>query len=253
MLRGLISGFCFFIVIGCAHTPEPHVEPHFNLTIDSIKAPFEFGSAFLVVGPATIPENDLLYQELKKQVENALLETGLGKADRVSGADMVVEFAYEIADRTDRTITIGSAKRNGWISGSTDEIFENPLRGLFQNNTGSIVRGSQSTSESEVSESTSTIVRIYKRRVTLTAFDIRDRNKDPSKRRNFWKTIIDSEGLSTDWRVGFPTMISGAVDYIGRDTRGQRTVQVFIREEQFQQRLLTIKGEYRGDRNTASK
>ncbi|MBN1378779.1 MAG: DUF4136 domain-containing protein [Gammaproteobacteria bacterium] len=215
MNRFSFSGFylIFFGIIsisGCVTAPSTPVDPRMfeygsilNLTVNAIAAPdasSKGNNFFIIPGMQNLSENDLEFMEVSRYVTNALSKKSYVRADSADNADILVRLGYGIGDpqTSSETVAIsqGYSYAVGWM------WFTEPPK------------------TQTVKETT------YRRNLILEAYDL----KDPERKSQLWKTIVKSEGTSSDLNRILAYMIAASSEYFGTSTGMQIDLRISGRD-----------------------
>jgi hypothetical protein len=177
-----------------------------------------------VASPSIDPES-LRYKEAEKFVKTALSGKGLYEAPKPEMADMVVSVDYGISPPkitqephsepiyrevpgaiVEETIRIGTDKSG------------NPVYRTV------VTQGPSTTEYVGEREYVITVV-TYEKYLRLSARE----NAPASEGRppaDVWSVDITTEGESHDLRKALPVLAAASIDYIGKDTRGQKVIKL---------------------------
>jgi len=232
MKQLIFASVIALILCGCATTSN---SPAFLVKIDSSQPSHnsEYVSSIIVPSEEGLAVNDPAFIEYSEYVESALRTKGISRIYNFDQADMVVFLSYGIGNpqtvshdyvvpvwgdviHSYSTPSLDSRYDTAAFSGSTSNVYETRIVGYR--------RGSKNQVE-------------YSRRITLTAFDLKE-FRNSKKEIMLWDTTITSAGSSGDLRRVFPAMIAAAVKHIGTDTSGS----VIVRLQEDDHRIVAIKG-----------
>lgn len=232
MKQLIFASVIALILCGCTTTSKG---PGFLVTIDSSQHTGDSGPASCIIVPSEkgIAVNDPAFMEYSGYVESALRTKGISRIYDFDQADMAVFLSYGIGNpqtvshdclipvwgdviRSYSTPSLDNRYDTVAFSGSTSNVYESRIVGYR--------KGTKNQVE-------------YSRRVSLTAFDLKE-FRNSKKEILLWDTTITSAGSSGDLRRVFPAMIAAAVQHIGTDTG--ESVKVILKEDD--QRIAAIKG-----------
>lgn len=203
----------FLLITSCVSTATVSVD------IDSItsKSSESFNKVFLYPGSKNIKTDDLQFQEYSSIIEENMKQHGYTFVDTLREADLVVLVYYGIGSGTQIT-----SNRSIPVYGN------NETKTTVRNSYGQVL-GSYETNQSNpyTPSSYRTVTRThteYPRWIHLYAYN--RRLLDLKRTKEEWVTKISSTGGSNDLRKIFPYMISGAAEYIGKNTRGKVTEEL---------------------------
>lgn len=211
-LTGLFLTFFAIIILinGCATTPSTPVDPrmfgyddHIYVTVNSLAAPDAASkgkSFFIVSGMQNLSENDLEFLQVARYIENALSQKGYTRTNSIEEADILIRLGYGIGNpqTTSETVTTsnGYSYPVGWM------WFTVPPQ----------TKNVQYTT--------------YKRNLILEAYDL----KDPERKSQLWKTIVRSEGESSDLNLILAYMIAASSEHFGTNTGKQIDLDITGRD-----------------------
>ena len=172
-----------------------------------------------------VPDDSLRYKEAANLVKTALSGRGLYEAPANTKADMVVDLDYGVGPPQMRRetvsepvyITVPGQIRTERVQVGTDS----QGRPIYQTIT---VQDPPSTEFAGFREYVITIV-VYEKYLKLSARE----NKEASEGRpptEIWTLDITSEGESRDIRKHLPVLVAASIDYVGKDTQGQKTIRI---------------------------
>ena len=192
----ILGVFVVFVLLigGCVTMP---VGPSgiYNVEVDSIAvaaADLKNKTYVLTSAMKNVSDDDIQFKEFARYIENALSKTGYKRVDS-KNADLIIRLAYGIGAPKTETYTESHATSAGysyWVGWTLINI--------------------PPQTETVTTKSTT-----YERFLILEAYNSKDR------RSQLWRTIVKSEGGSSDLRVVLPHMIAAAIYKFGTDTRGK--------------------------------
>jgi hypothetical protein len=172
-----------------------------------------------------VADDSLRYQEAASLVKTALSGRGLYEAPANTKADLVVDLDYGVGPPQVRKetvsepvyITVPGQIRTERVQVGTDS----QGRPIYQTIT---VQDPPSTEFAGFREYIVTVV-VYEKYLKLSARE----NKEASEGRpptEIWTVDVTSEGESRDIRKNLPILVAASIDYIGKDSQGQRTIRI---------------------------
>jgi hypothetical protein len=172
-----------------------------------------------------VTEDSLRYKEAANMVKTALSGKGLYEAPPNVKPDLVVDMDYGVGPPQMRKetvsepvyITIPGQIRTERVQVGTDS----QGRPIYQTVT---VQDPPTTEFAGFREYIVTIV-VYEKYLKLSARE----NKEAVEGRppqEVWTVDVISEGESRDIRKSLPVLAAASIDYIGKDSQGQKTVRI---------------------------
>lgn len=172
-----------------------------------------------------VSEDSLRYKEAKDYVKTALSGRGLYEAPDKVKADIVVDLDYGIKPPESRRetvsepvyITIPGQIRTERVQVGTDANG----RPIYQTVT---VQDPPTTEFAGFREYQVTVT-VYEKYLRLTARENApaQEGKPPAE---IWTVDVTSEGQSRDLRKNLPILVAASIDYIGKDTQGQKSIKI---------------------------
>lgn len=219
-LAGLALNVCAGLFLaGCATTHE--------LKVDSLAKPkAENAISYEIKNKNPLVADDSLrYKEAANLVKTALSGRGMYEAPPNTKADMVVDLDYGVGPPQMRRetvsepvyITVPGQIRVERVQVGTDS----QGRPIYQTVT---VQDPPTTEFAGFREYVITVV-VYEKYLRLSARE----NKEASEGRpptEIWTLDITSEGESRDIRKSLPVLVAASIDYIGKDSQGQKTIRI---------------------------
>jgi hypothetical protein len=218
-LRSAFSGVAALVLAGCATTHEvkvdslakPKAEPAISYEIKN-KNPL-------------VADDSLRYKEAANMVKTALSGKGMFEAPPGVKPDMIVDLDYGVGPPQMRKetvsepvyITIPGQIRTERVQVGTDS----QGRPIYQTIT---VQDPPTTEFAGFREYIVTVV-VYEKYLKLAARE----NKEQVEGRpaqEIWTVDVISEGESRDIRKALPVLAAASIDYIGKDSQGQKTVRI---------------------------
>lgn len=217
----LVAAFAAAILMfsGCATTHEvkidslakPNAEPAISYEIKN-KNPL-------------VADDSLRYKEAAGFVKTALSGKGMYEAPPNTKADMVVDLDYGVGPPQMRReqvsepvyITLPGQIRTERVQVGTDS----QGRPIYQTVT---VQDPPRTEFAGFREYYVTVV-VYEKYLKLSARE----NKEATEGRpasEIWTVDVTSEGESRDIRKNLPVLVAATIDYIGKDSQGQKTIRI---------------------------
>ncbi|MFA6046684.1 MAG: hypothetical protein WC718_16990 [Phycisphaerales bacterium] len=216
-LAGLAA--CGLGLAGCATT---HV-----LKVDSLAKPTAGNSISYEIKNKNplVADDSLRYKEAASLVKTALSGRGMYEAPPNTKADMIVDLDYGVGPPQMRKetvsepvyITIPGQIRTERVQVGTDS----QGRPIYQTVT---VQDPPSTEFVGFREYIITIT-VYEKYLKLSARE----NKEAVEGRptpEIWTLDITSEGESRDIRKHLPVLVAASIDYVGKDSQGQKTIRI---------------------------
>ncbi len=172
-----------------------------------------------------VADDSLRYLEAANLVKTALSGRGMYEAPANTKADMIVDLDYGVGPPQIRRetvsepvyITIPGQIRTERVQVGTDS----QGRPVYQTIT---VQDPPSTEFAGFREYIITVT-VYEKYLKLSARE----NKDAVEGRppaEIWTLDITSEGESRDIRKSLPVLVAASIDYIGKDSQGQKTIRI---------------------------
>lgn len=172
-----------------------------------------------------VADDSLRYKEAASMVKTALSGKGLYEAPPNTKADLVVDLDYGVGPPQMKTetvsepvyITIPGQIRTERVQVGTDSAG----RPIYQTIT------VQDPPTTEFAGFREYIVKIvtYEKYLKLSARE----NKEAVEGRpaqEVWTVDVTSEGESRDIRKNLPVLVAASIDYIGKDSQGQKTIRI---------------------------
>ncbi len=219
----LRSAVCFvtagLLLAGCATTHE--------LKVDSLAKPkAEAAISYEIKNRNPLVADDSLrYKEAANMVKTALSGRGLDEAPPNTKPDLVVDLDYGVGPPQQKKetvsepvyITIPGQIRTERVQVGTDS----QGRPIYQTVT---VQDPPTTEFAGFREYIVTVV-VYEKYLKLSARE----NKEAAEGRpqqEVWTVDVTSEGESRDIRRNLPVLVAASIDYIGKDSQGQKTIRI---------------------------
>ncbi len=172
-----------------------------------------------------VTEDSLRYKEAASLVKTALSGKGMYEAPPNTKADIVVDLDYGVGPPQMKKetvsepvyITIPGQIRTERVQVGTDS----QGRPIYQTIT---VQDPPTTEFAGFREYIVTKV-VYEKYLKMSARE----NKEPVEGRppqEVWTIDVTSEGESRDIRRNMPVLVAASIDYIGKDTQGQKTIRI---------------------------
>jgi hypothetical protein len=216
MLLALVAGLC---LAGCATTHE--------VKIDSLAKPNAENAISYEIKNKNplVAEDSLRYKEAANTVKTALSGKGMYEAPPNTKADIVVDLDYGVGPPQMRKemvsepvyITVPGQIRTERVQVGTDS----QGRPIYQVIT---VQDPPTTEFAGFREYEVTLV-VYEKYLKLSARE----NKEPEEGRpaqELWTIDVISEGESRDIRKNLPVLAAASIDYIGKDSHGEKTIRL---------------------------
>jgi hypothetical protein len=207
------------LLSGCATT---HV-----LKVDSLAKPKAADSISYEIKNKNplVADDSLRYKEAANLVKTALSGRGMYEAPANTKADMIVDLDYGVGPPQMRKetvsepvyITVPGQIRTERVQVGTDS----QGRPIYQTIT---VQDPPSTEFAGFREYIITVT-VYEKYLKLSARE----NKEVGEGRpvpEIWTVDITSEGESRDIRKHLPILVAASIDYVGKDTQGQKTIRI---------------------------
>lgn len=214
---GLLSAGALLTGCGTTHT----------LKVDSLAKPAAENSISYEIKNKNplVADDSLRFKEAENLVKTALSGRGLYEAPPNTKPDMVVDLDYGVGPPQIRRetisepvyITIPGQIRTERVQVGTDS----QGRPIYQTIT---VQDPPTTEFAGFREYIVTVV-VYEKYLKLSARE----NKEPVEGQppaEIWTLDITSEGESKDIRKHLPILVAASIDYIGKDTQGQKTIRI---------------------------
>lgn len=207
------------ILSGCATTHE--------IKIDSLAKPDAEAAVSYEIKNRNplVADDSLRYKEAANLVKTALSGKGMYEAPPNTKADIVVDLDYGVGPPQMKRetvsepvyITIPGQIRTERVQVGTDS----QGRPIYQTIT---VQDPPTTEFAGFREYIVTRV-VYEKYLKMSARE----NKEPVEGRpaqEVWTIDVTSEGESRDIRRNMPVLVAASIDYIGKDTQGQKTIRI---------------------------
>jgi len=220
VLRGALSvATAGLLLAGCATTHE--------VKVDSLAKPKAEASISYEIKNRNplVADDSLRYKEAANMVRTALSGRGLYEAPPNTKPDLVVDLDYGVGPPQMRKetvsepvyITIPGQIRTERVQVGTDS----QGRPIYQTIT---VQDPPTTEFAGFREYIVTVV-VYEKYLKLSARE----NKEAVEGRplqEVWTIDVTSEGESRDIRKNLPVLVAASIDYIGKDSQGQKTIRI---------------------------
>lgn len=204
---------------GCATTHE--------LKVDSLAKPqAEDAVSYQIKNRNPLVADDSLrYKEAASMVKTALSGKGMYEAPPNTKADLVVDLDYGVGPPQQKKetvsepvyITLPGQIRQERVQVGTDS----QGRPIYQVVT---VQDPPTTEFAGFREYVVTVT-VYEKYLKLSARENKEvpEGRAPSE---VWTVDVTSEGESRDIRKNLPVLVAASIDYIGKDTHGQKTIRI---------------------------
>jgi len=217
-VRFLVTVGALFLA-GCASTTE--------VKIDSLSKPRaeEAISYSIHSSNPLVAEDSLRYKEAVGFVKTALSGKGLYEAPEAQKADIVVNLDYGIGPAQVRQETYSEpvyrTKEGAYHSVSTIVGRDKDGKPIF----GTVMVQDPPTQELDGFRDRVVTSIVYEKYLHLTARDNKpaEEGRPPTE---IWTIDATSEGESHDVRKNLPVIVAATIDYIGKDTHGQKTIHI---------------------------
>lgn len=172
-----------------------------------------------------VADDSLRYKEAANMVKTALSGKGMYEAPPNTKPDIVVDLDYGVGPPQMRRetvsepvyLTIPGQIRTERVQVGTDS----QGRPVYQTIT---VQDPPTTEFAGFREYVVTVV-VYEKYLKLSARE----NKEQAEGRplqEVWTVDVTSEGESRDIRKNMPVLVAASIDYIGKDSQGQKTIRI---------------------------
>jgi hypothetical protein len=172
-----------------------------------------------------LADDSLRYKEAANLVKTALSGRGMYEAPPNTKADMVVDLDYGVGPPQMRKetvsepvyLTVPGQMRIERVQVGTDS----QGRPVYQTVT---VQDPPSTEFAGFREYIVTVT-VYEKYLKLSARE----NKEAEEGRpvsEIWTVDVTSEGESRDIRKHLPVLVAASIDYVGKDSQGQKTIRI---------------------------
>lgn len=217
--RGLALLTGALLLGGCATT--------YQVKVDSLAKPNAEDSISYEIKNRNplVADDSLRYKEAASMVKTALSGKGMFEAPPNTKADMVVDLDYGVGPPQMRKetvsepvyITVPGQIRTERVQVGTDS----QGRPIYQTIT---VQDPPTTEFAGFREYVITVV-VYEKYLKLSARENKEavEGRPPSE---IWTVDVTSEGESRDIRKNLPILVAASIDYIGKDTQGQKTIRI---------------------------
>ena len=222
--RSRAGSFCALVAAGlmlggCATTH--------TLKVDSLAKPKAEASISYEIKNRNplVADDSLRYKEAAGYVKTALSGKGLYEAPPNTKPDMVVDLDFGVGPpQTKREtisepvyITLPGQIRTERVQVGTDS----QGRPIYQTIT---VQEPPTTEFAGFREYVVTIT-VYEKYLKLSARENKEATEG-SPPSEIWTVDVTSEGENRDIRKALPVLVGASIDYIGKDTQGQKTIRI---------------------------
>ena len=217
--RALALAITGLFLTGCATTHE--------VKVDSLAKPDAEASISYELKNRNplVADDSLRFKEAANLVKTALSGRGLYEAPPNTKPDLVVDMDYGVGPPQMKKetvsepvyITIPGQIRTERVQVGTDS----QGRPIYQTIT---VQDPPTTEFAGFREYIVTVV-VYEKYLKLSAKE----NSEPVEGRpqqEVWTVDVTSEGESRDIRKNLPVLVAAGIDYIGKDSQGQKTIRI---------------------------
>ena len=217
-LRGSAPLLTALWLAGCATT---------EVKIDSLAKPSAEAAVSYKINNRNplVADDSLRYKEAAGYVKTALSGKGMYEAPEGAKPDLVVDLDYGVGPPQTRRetisepvyITIPGQIRMERVQVGTDA----QGRPIYQTIT---VQDPPSTEFAGYREYVITVV-VYEKYLKLSARSNQEvaEGRPPAE---VWTVDVTSEGESRDIRKNLPILVAASIDYIGKDSHGQKTIRI---------------------------
>ncbi|MGH7943785.1 MAG: hypothetical protein ACREH8_19240 [Opitutaceae bacterium] len=208
-----------FVLAGCATTHR--------VKVDSLAKPDAEASISYEIKNKNplVADDSLRFKEAANLVRTALSGRGMYEAPANTKPDLVVDLDYGVGPPEMRKetisepvyITIPGQIRTERVQVGTDS----QGRPIYQTIT---VQDPPTTEFAGFREYIVTVI-VYEKYLKLSARE----NAEPVEGRppqEVWTVDVTSEGESRDIRKNLPVLVAASIDYIGKDSQGQKTIRI---------------------------
>ena len=219
-VRSILPLVAVLILSGCATTTH-------EVKIDSLAKPNSEAAISYEIKNRNplVTDDSLRYKEAAGMVKTALSGKGMYEAPSNTKPDMVVDLDYGVGPPQVRKetvsepvyITVPGQIRTERVQVGTDS----QGRPIYQTVT---VQDPPTTEFAGFREYIVTVV-VYEKYLRLSARE----NKELVEGRpqnEIWTVDVTSEGESRDIRKNLPILVAASIDYIGKDSQGQKTIKL---------------------------
>lgn len=217
--RNVFAALAALVLAGCATTHE--------VKIDSLAKPkAEPAISYEIKNRNPLVADDSLrYKEAANMVKTALSGKGMYEAPEGVKPDMIVDLDYGVGPPQSRKetvsepiyITIPGQIRTERVQVGTDS----QGRPIYQTIT---VQDPPTTEFAGFREYIVTVI-VYEKYLKLTARENKEQTEGRPQQ-EIWTVDVISEGESRDIRKSLPVLAAASIDYIGKDSQGQKTVRI---------------------------
>jgi hypothetical protein len=154
-------------------------------------------------------ENSLRYREAANHVRTALSGRGLYEAPPNVSPDVIVSIDYGVTPRVQREVVMRP---------KAPTILAPPEPTIDSN-------GERITPKSPELEQVTVVTTTYEKYLHLVAHEAKpsEPNGAPSQ---IWSVDVTSTGESKNLREYLPVLIAASIEYVGKDSHGQKTIQL---------------------------
>jgi hypothetical protein len=216
---GRAAALACLLGAGCATTHE--------VKVDSLSKPAAAAVASYELRNRNplVADDSLRYKEAAGMVKTALSGRGLYEAPPNTKPDIIVDLDYGVGPAQQRREKVSEPvylNIPGQIRVERIQVgVDSAGRPVYQTVT---VQDPPTTEFAGFREYYVTIV-VYEKHLKLTARE----NKEASEGRpaaEVWTVDVTSEGENRDLRKALPVLVAASIEYIGQDTKGQKTVRI---------------------------
>ncbi|MCX6950970.1 MAG: hypothetical protein NTV51_02105 [Verrucomicrobia bacterium] len=204
---------------GCANS--------YQVKVDSLAKPrAEESISYKIVNknPA-VPEDSLRYKEAAGFVRTALSGKGMYEASDLEKADLVVALDYGVGPPQSRRETVAEPVYMNvpgrWRTERVQVGTDRNGNAIYQ----TVTTQDPPTTEFVGYREYVVTVTVYEKFLRLNAVE----NKPASEGRppsEIWTVDVTSEGESRDIRKALPILAAASIDYVGKDSKGQKTIRI---------------------------
>lgn len=192
------------------------------VTVNSLARPDADAISYELRKPASLTESDAArYKEGLHYIRAALYSKGMYEVPAGTKPDVMVNFDFGVTSHTSReTQAEPIIEAAGGTSAYAPAVIVN-------NATGSAIFTRYEPPRLVVTGYRDVVVTstIYEKHLRLTALDASAPAPDQPQA-EIWMVDVTSEGQSRDLRKALPILVAASIDYIGKDSHGQKTIRI---------------------------
>ncbi len=248
-MKELLGFLLCLILSGCSTVQYADITPEIPIVVNSISSSEQVSEKKCVVlsGMQNVHNYDLQFKEYLAYVKIALEWKGYELVDKEEEANIVIFLGYGIGDPKEHVYSYAMPVygKTGVLSSTTTGAANTTGNMNVYGNNASLFGATTQQSTTVYTPSYGVIgatshvgtYETYAKDIVLDAFDLKFYRENKTQK-ELWRTEISSSGSSSDLRKMFPVMIAAASEYLGGDTKKNKTVYISSDSE----KVLRIKG-----------